>query len=275
MNAVLSAEAQTRASLVLVRWMSQLDPQNGLLPKGRAAEDRVWDYADTGADLFPHLLIAATLLEPRDAPALTRIIDTEQAISSTQGLPSNINLNTDKPEKQNLEDRVYGSVEYAKDGLLPLLERLGPGPWSDRMLDIARRVDAAEPQSTRFGSIPSDSSEVNGQALQILSRAYWLTRDDELARSGARLTRAYLDLALPSTGMIPGRTWDFDRERGNTQQAQLRDHGNEIVAGLVEFHLVESALAIPEIMERRQDIHDMLGALLKLGRTKEGLWKSA
>src|SRR5690242_6408625 len=119
MNAVLSAEAQTRASLVLVRWMSQLDPQNGLLPKGRAAEDRVWDYADTGADLFPHLLIAATLLEPRDAPALTRIIDTEQAISSTQGLPSNINLNTDKPEKQSLEDRVYGSVEYAKDGLLP------------------------------------------------------------------------------------------------------------------------------------------------------------
>ena len=75
--------------------------------------------------------------------------------------------------------------------------------------------------------------------------------------------------------MIPGRTWDFGRERANTQQAQLRDHGNEIVAGLVEFHLVESTLGIPEITERRQDIRDMLGALLKLGRTNEGLWKSA
>ena len=53
MNAVLAAEAQTRASLVLTRWMSQLDAENGLLPKGRASEDRVWDYADTGAHLFP------------------------------------------------------------------------------------------------------------------------------------------------------------------------------------------------------------------------------
>src|SRR5215204_4992396 len=171
MNAVLAAEAQTRASLVLTRWMSQLDPENGLLPKGRASEDRVWDYADTGADLFPHLLIAATLIDPNSAPALTTIITTERAMSSALGLPENIDLKTDTRVKQGLEDRIYGSVEYVKDGLLPLLERLGPGPWSDRLLDIARRVDAAEVENTRFGSIPSDSSEVNGQALQVLARA--------------------------------------------------------------------------------------------------------
>ena len=163
-------------------------------------DDRIWDYADTGADLFPHLLIAATLLEPRDAPALTPIIVTEQSMSNIEGLPSNINLNTDKPEKQDLEDRMYGSVEYAKDGLLPLLERLGSGPWSDRLLDIAHRVDAAEPQRTRFGSIPSDSSEVNGQALQVLARAYWLTGDDEFNRGGARLTRAYSIWPCPPPG---------------------------------------------------------------------------
>jgi hypothetical protein len=93
-------------------------------------------------------------------------------MSSALGLPENIDLKTDTPVKQDLEDRIYGSVEYAKDGLLPLLERLGTGPWSDRLLDIARRVDAAEVENTRFGSIPSDSSEVNGQILQVLSRAY-------------------------------------------------------------------------------------------------------
>ena len=38
---------------------------------------------------------------------------------------------------------------------------------------------------------------------------------------------------------------------------------------------IESVGSIPEIAERRQDIRNMLGALLKLGRTNEGLWKSA
>src|SRR5215213_4089973 len=63
-NAVLGADALERSSRVLDRWLTRIDPETGLFPKGSVPEDQVWDYADTGADLYPHLLIAAALLKP-------------------------------------------------------------------------------------------------------------------------------------------------------------------------------------------------------------------
>lgn len=275
MNALLASEAQIRAQWVLRRWLLQIDPETGLFPRGTAGEDQVWDYADTGADLFPHLLIAATLLQSGSAPLLTQMIASERGISGSESLPSNIDLRSNGPTKQDAEDRTYGSVEYAKDGLLPLLERLGAGPWTERLVELAHNVVGSQGTSTRFGQIPSDSSEVNGQALQVLARVYWLTGDDRLYDAGDRVSRSYLDLSLPSTGMIPGRTWDFRRERPNTQLAQLRDHGNEIVAGLVEFHLIESLQGGSGVAAHRHGIRQMLDALLDRGRTAQGLWKSA
>jgi hypothetical protein len=52
----------------------------------------------------------------------------------------------------------------------------------------------------------------------------------------------------------------------------LGDHGNEIVAGLVEWHRVESRLGLPEAPAHRQAITRMLDRLLQKGRTPEGLW---
>ena len=43
-------------------------------PKGTAAQDRVWDYADAGADLYPHLLIAAALLAPSSYEPLLGVL---------------------------------------------------------------------------------------------------------------------------------------------------------------------------------------------------------
>src|SRR6185295_1379613 len=40
---VLAAEAQLRANLVLERWGRRVDRQPGLMPRGVAAEDQVWD----------------------------------------------------------------------------------------------------------------------------------------------------------------------------------------------------------------------------------------
>jgi hypothetical protein len=170
---------------------------------------------------------------------------------------------------------MYGAVEYAKDGMLPLVERLGAGPWEDRLQELAQSVDLAGTSETRFGPIASESSEVNGQAMQVLSRLYWMTHNQSYLDSGSRLASAYLDLALPNTGWIPGRSWDFRRERSNTHYAQLRDHGNEIVAGLVEFHLIETAQGLPAAREHRGNIESMLDQLLARGRTSTGLWKSA
>jgi hypothetical protein len=165
-------------------------------------------------------------------------------------------------------------VEFAKDGLLPLLERLGGEPWIGRTQELARAVDGAAPVKTRFGQIPSEKSEVNGQALQVLSRLYWATGDDRYRTSAERIARAYLELALPDTDWLPTRSWDFKRDRSSTPVLQLRDHGNEVVAGLVEYHLIETVRGDPGAAEHRIHVRAMLDRLLDVGRTPEGLWKS-
>jgi len=271
LSAYLSAEAQIRANRLLGRWRMQIDPETSLLPK--SDHEALWDYADAGADLFPHLLIAATLLAPRLDEPLSLIIPSERARGGV-GLPWNIDLDTNLQDPR-VRDRMYGAVEYAKDGLLPLTERLGPGPWLDRMQEIFRAVESEHAVQTRFGPIPSEESEVNGQALQVFSRLYWATGDPIHQVSADRIARAYLDLSLPATGWVPARTWDFKRERSNTSTAQLRDHGNEVVAGLVEYHLIETELGLPNAAEHRVSIRKMLDRLLDVGRRPGGMWESA
>lgn len=272
LSGILAAEAQIRAGRVLERWRGRIDPETGLLPKGTADNDRLWDYADAGADLFPHLLIAAHLLTPDAVAPLIGVIAAERRLGGP-GLPSNIDLLTNAQDPRT-RDRMYGAVEYAKDGLLPLTERLGPGPWLDRMQEIMHAVDEQSAVKTRFGPIPSDEGEVNGQALQVYSRLYWATGDTRYQLAAGRIARAYLDLALPDTGWVPTRSWDFSRERSNTSVAQLRDHGNEVVAGLVEYHLIETALGMPDAAEHRRRIRAMLDRLLIVGRDDDGMWRS-
>lgn len=272
--AVLAAEAQTRAARVLDRWLGRIDPQTGLLPKGVAADEQVWDYANTAADLYPHLVIAADLLRPGAKPALVQVLAAERARVQPGQLPQGVNLASGAPLDESLDDLIYGAVEFQKDGLLPLTERLGGEPWMGRMQELAQVVDAAAPVKTRFGQIPAERSEVNGQALQVLSRLSWATGDDVYRVSAERIARAYLELALPDTDWLPTRSWDFKKDRSSTPVLQLRDHGNEVVAGLVEYHLIETVRGDPRAAEHRVQVRAMLDRLLEVGRTPEGLWRS-
>ena len=271
---VLAAEAQTRAARVLDRWMGRIDQKTGLLPKGQRDDEQVWDYSNAAADLYPHLVIAADLLRPSAKPALEQVLAAERALVQPDQLPHNVGLGSNTMPKESLDDLIYGAVEFQKDGLLPLTERLGGEPWLGRMGELARAVDAAAPVKTRFGQIPAERSEVNGQALQVLSRLYWATGDERYRVSAERIARAYLELALPDTDWLPTRSWDFKRDRSSTPVLQLRDHGNEVVAGLIEYHLIETVRGDPMAAAHRVQIRAMLDRLLEVGRSPEGLWRS-
>jgi len=49
---------------------------------------------------------------------------------------------------------------------------------------------------------------------------------------------------------------------------------NEVVAGLVEYHLIETALGLPEAADHRLRIRAMLDRLLIVGRDADGMWRS-
>ena len=104
---------------------------------------------------------------------------------------------------------MLDNVEYAKDGLLPLVELLGPDPWRGRIREVVDAVITAARVLTSRGPIPSDAAEVNGSLLQTLARLSYLDNDPRLIEMGSRIAAAYLDDALPVTGDIPPEHWNF------------------------------------------------------------------
>jgi hypothetical protein len=100
-----------------------------------------------------------------------------------------------------------------------------------------------------------------------------MTGDPYYLQLGRQIASAYLDQALPTTEYIPPHRWDFmENDPIGPRRFYLGDHGNEIVAGLVEWHRVEMRLTLPEAPAHHEAITKMLDRLLQKGRTTEGLW---
>ena len=271
LNSVLASEAFARAARVTARWLDRRDPRSGLFPHTLAPDGRIWTYGDAGADLFPFLAIATRLLLPERYPEILSTLTAERILRP--GLPADVALDTGHMVEQEPEKRMLGAVEYAKDGLLPMVELLGPDPWLGRLRAVMDAVIAASDVPTPRGPIPSPAAEVNGAALQALARLYWATGDTRYLEMGRRIAAAYLEKTLPTTEYLPPHRWDFmENEPIGPRRFYLGDHGNEVVAGLVEWHRVEVGNALPEATVHREAIRKMLDRLLAKGRTPDGLW---
>lgn len=271
LNSVLASEAFERVASVTTRWLDRRDPATGLFPHTLKADDRYWSYGDAGSDLFPFLGIATRYLMPERYNEILATLAAERALS--RGFPHDVFLDNLRPVAREPEKAMLNVVEYAKDGLLPLVEALGPDPWLRRLREVTDAVLAHSDIPTPAGKIPSPAAEVNGSALQALARLTWATDDPAYLQMGRQIASAYLDHALPTTEYIPPHRWDFiENEPIGPRRFYLGDHGNEIVAGLVEWHRVETRLALPEAPAHREAINRMLDRLLQKGRTPEGLW---
>jgi hypothetical protein len=271
LNSILSSEAFSRAARVTTRWLDRRDGPTGLFPHTLMPKGRYWSYGDVGSDLYPFLAIGTQQLLPGRVPEILSTLAAERGL--TPGFPRDVDLDTLKPVEQGLEKQMLGNVEYAKDGLLPPLELLGPEPWRPRMEQIVFGVLAQSHVRTTTGLIPSDAAEVNGSLLQVLARLSWSSDDSRYVEMGRRIARAYLDDALPKTGDIPPQRWDFISGKPIDEPSlHLGDHGSEIVSGLIEWHRVEVRLNLPERTAHRTAINRMLDRLLQTGRTPDGLW---
>jgi hypothetical protein len=272
LNAILATEGFRRSRMVLDRWLTRFDPGTGLLPSSLEPDGQLWAYGDTGSDLYPHLAIAAHLLTPENDHLFTNLLAAERKLGPS--VPDDIHLPGGQPVGLDLDDRIFGNAEYAKDGLLPMVDRLGPDPWLGRLVEVADEIMAASETPTRnHGMVPADSTEVNGDMLQVLARTYWATGDRKYLDAASRIARTYTQEVLPTTTYLPPNRWDFvEKEPLDRRRFRLSDHGNEILPGLLEWHFAATFSGDPEAEADRVTIRRMLDRLADKGRSPDGLW---
>lgn len=261
-NGHAANEALVRSDRLMRAWLEHADPVSGLLPRNLMADSDIWNARDAAADLYPFLVLTAwftdrELFEGR----MHDILLSETALTSRVGRLADTYSFSKRGfarEEIDLAEIQFGSAEYMKDGLLPIVEWLGAGPWLSRMrglLDDSWRHASIE---TPYGKIPSDNVEVSGDQLQVLNRMYWATGEARYLDWAQRLGDFYL-----LGDNHPTR--DFDRLR-------LRDHGNEIVSGLVELYATLSRARPSKAAEYRPHVHAMLDRILEVGRSDDGLF---
>ena len=173
------------------------------------------------------------------------------------GIPADLDLETGKLGPPSL----FGAAEYAKDGLIAITELLGRTPWFYRMADMTADLMKQAPVASDFGPLPDAGAELNGDALQTLVRLAPMTGDRRFLEWAERIGDAYVREVLPKNHGLPGYTWDFAKHEG-PDRMRLRDHGNEIVVGLVLLEALEAERGGERASSYREPLGRMLDRIL-------------
>lgn len=241
-------------------WLAHADATTGLLPRRvDQADQRFWNAKDCAADNYPFLTLVAEITGDYHLRRIVRhILDQEQKLTSRiDSLPDDFLFQTQafRTAEPNVPDVIFGAAEYAKDGLIPVTEWVGPGPWSKRMIGLIRDIWKHAAVDSPVGKVPTDNVEVDGDLLQTMSRMYWLTGDDQFKKWAFTLADLYL---------IHNKL--LDRET-----LKLRDHGCEIIGGLSEAYVI-AARTDPARHERyRPEMHRILDFILEHGVNEDGM----
>lgn len=271
----IARRALAAAKGVLDGWWAKRDPRSGLLP--RRLDQPVWAPQDNAADLYPFLTLTAYYLGDERLAELDAVLEIEKRLTNRQGaLPDWYSLSERRfvHEKADLPRLIFNAAEYCKDGLLPLTEVRGAGPWTERMRELIAAIFASAPIATRFGNLPADDSEVNGDLLQVLARLYWLSRDRKYLAWAERIGDAYCLEVLPSTGGLPPHRWDFARHAASDDTLNLNDHGNELIGGLAELFIAVQAADPDKAQAYREPLGRMFRRLTERARNRDGFWHS-
>ena len=249
-NGVLVDEIFARTRRMVHAWLTTADPKTLLLP------DRVpgclfgkWDGVplytphNSGADNYPFLIITsyltdADLFQGRMAEMLRSEVRYTDVVGGK--IPANLRLDTHELGPPSF----FGAGEYCKDGMVPVTELLGRTRWYYRMLDMTENFMERAPMKTRFGNLPDNGAELNGDVLQTLGRLIPMTGDCRFLRWAEQIGDAYIEEVLPNSNYLPTAKYDFEKKTPS-ETAWLGDHGNETIVGLVLLQALETELGLP------------------------------
>src|SRR5262249_42334547 len=189
-------------------WWARLEPLRKVIRPIRGNTPlREYNPHNSGADLYPYLVLTAHLTD-RDLfkGRMAEMLKNEvRYTTSVNSVPGPLNLDTGVLGQPSL----FGAGEYAKDGLVSIVEYLGRTPWYDRMVIMIADAMAMASVQTRFGAIPATDSECNGDYLQVLPRIYLMTGDQRFLDWGRRIADAYIEDVLPNNHGVPSNEWNF------------------------------------------------------------------
>ena len=260
-NAAENRKAFVAGKKLITGWWAERDTDTALIPENlRNPKVRHWTPKNSAADNWPFLVIAARFVDRSfyDNECLKTLADEQRLTNRVRRLADDYDLVANRflYPKADLTRIIFGSAEYAKDGLIPITELLGTEtPYFKRMRDLTDDILAESRVETRFGPIPAKDHEVNGDMLQVLARLRWATRDDRYLDMAARIAQHFL----------------LDEPPAKADRLRLRDHGGEIVNGLCEFY-VAAKHGRPDLAARLRDpLIANLDRILEISRNEDGL----
>jgi hypothetical protein len=243
-------------------WLSHADPGSGLVPRNLTG-DAYWNAKDAAADNYPFMVLTAEITDDHYLKEIVREILAQEGklTNRLDSLPDDFLFATQKfrTVTPNLDDIIFGAAEYAKDGLMPISEWLGPSPWLERMKNLVRDVFKQAAYNTPAGKIPSLDVEVIGDLLQVTSRLYWMTGDEDYRVWAFRLA----DQFLLHSNLLEG------------DKIGLRDHGSEIIGGLSEACVIAFYDDPQRWQKYRPRIRALLDRILEVGTNPDGLLYNA
>ena len=258
-NAQKTQQAVVYCKRYVHAWLNHIDPKSGLIPRN-LTQAFYWNAKDAAADNFPFMLLTAFVTDTDHLKRLTlRMLEQEQTLTNRlDSLPDDFSFATQsfRTLEYKTEDLVFGASEYAKDGLTPITEWLGPGPWLDRMQEMLRDVWKHGHHDSKAGRLPSGNPEVNGELMATMSRLYWMTRDETLRSMVFRLADHYF----------------FHEDILKHDSLRLDDHGCEIIAGLSEAYVVASQTDPERLRQYRPVLHAILDRVLEVGANEDGFF---
>jgi hypothetical protein len=238
------------------RWLAdeikEADPATGLLMN--SAGNRVWNTRDTASDVYPFFAWAARLLAPEVFEQhVRRILEFERTRTLWRGrLPGDYDPVRRAPVSMEAGRAIFGASEYVKDGLVPIVELVGRGPWADRLKEIEEDCFAFALWDAPAGPLPMENLEVNGDHLQSLPRLHGLTGDRRYLEWAERIAEQYFF-------------------RTKFRPVSLRDHNCEIISGFALLWAVEKQIGSPLAARYEPALREMLDYIVDHGLTPDGL----
>lgn len=263
-NAIAAKEGFSRSIAFTKAWLRTVDHSTGLFPEKLYPRVDNWLPRNNAADNFPFMVLSAYILDKELYDhQLMHILKTEQQLTNRiNRVPDAFSLTSHSFVRDtiNLTKLFFEAAEYVKDGLIPIMEYVGQSPYTDRMIEILDDLEPLYEKMMQESIVDAPLlTEINGDLLISLTRAYWFTRD-----------RKYLDWAIRI-----GDIYMFQPEAlQQNPHLRLRDHGSEIIPGLSELYVALTYERPKKAAEYKPILHRTLDNILEYGTNHDGLFYS-